>query len=235
MKSENTESEKVGLVYSSSSDEIDKKSISNSNSNNDTTTTLQPPSTTDQSKKNNNRRMEIVSYMAAFFFSMIAMEIALETVSREFSFMDSLAGAVTLFQFGFCFLLPLVISRGRVIQTFPKSFVEVKPYLLLSFLVFGATGLATRSLVYVSYPTKVVFKSAKLIPTMIVSVFLKNAKPYSSWDYLSAALICLGAAGYSYNSSSSEKETPETSLTGKRIFMYIHILSLLLWKFGFYS
>lgn len=164
--------------------------------------------------------------MSTFFFSMIAMELSLETITREFasSLHESLSSAVTLFQFGFCFLLPFLIqnvtgasSKGNRKETisskssssssdFPRSIREIQPYLILSGLIFGATGLGTRALLYVSYPTKVVFKSAKLIPTMIVSSFCgnnKNGQSYQVMDYIAAALISLGAAGYTYKSGSS--------------------------------
>ena len=90
--------------------------------------------------------------IAVFFFAMIAHELAIEAVSTEFSDLESLASSVTLFQFGFCFVLPLIISRGKVCETFPRSVKEALPYVRLSFLVFGSTGLATESLRYVSYP-----------------------------------------------------------------------------------
>ena len=94
----------------------------------------------------------VIIYITVFFFAMIAHELALEAVSSNFPELESLAGSVTLFQFGFCFLLPLIISKGKVLETFPRTFKEVLPYVRLSFLVFGATGAATQSLRYVSYP-----------------------------------------------------------------------------------
>ena len=150
---------------------------------------------------------------------MIGHELALEAASSSFHHLDSLASAVTLFQFGFCFLLPLLTSTKEVCRTFPKSWKATLPYVQLSLLVFGATGLATQSLKYVSYPTKVVFKSAKLIPTMIVSTLIfrgtnKKSK-YGLLDYLAAFLLCVGAAGYSYNSGrGTADEDKQTSVYG---------------------
>ena len=110
---------------------------------------------------------------------------------------------------------------------------QAVPYLKLSLVVAGATALATRSLVYVSYPTKVrrshiqserispssldaglacndysqvVFKSAKLIPTMAVDSCLDHGgsggSKYGWIDYLAAILLCAGAAGFSFAGSS---------------------------------
>jgi len=154
-------------------------------------------------------------YIIVFFFAMIVNGLALEAASTSFSQLDSLASAVTLFQFGFCFVLPFVTSRGAVMRTFPRTFHQAKPYIKLSFLVFGATGFATESLKYVSYPTKVVFKSAKLIPTMVVATAFDPDKTFSCLQYLSAFLICCGACGYSYDSGgTSNREDLHTSYYG---------------------
>mmetsp|Transcript_29709 Transcript_29709/g.45451 ORF Transcript_29709/g.45451 Transcript_29709/m.45451 type:complete len:373 (-) Transcript_29709:79-1197(-) len=146
-----------------------------------------------------------IIFILVFFLAMIGHEIALEAASTSFSQLDSLAAAVTLFQFGFCFILPFVTSRGAVMRTFPRSLREAVPYIKLSLLVFGATGLATESLKYVSYPTKVVFKSTKLIPTMVVATVFTPDKTFSFVDYLSAFLLCCGAGGYSYESGGTSK------------------------------
>lgn len=98
-------------------------------------------------------------------------------------------------------------------QSFPRSFKELWVYIKLSAIVYGATAFATMSLNYegVTYVTKVVFKSAKLIPTMIVGVimdaraessgFSVKKRKYSMWEYGSAFLLCVGAAGFCMSSS----------------------------------
>lgn len=94
-------------------------------------------------------------------------------------------------------------------KSFPKSFKELVIYIKLSAIVYGATACATMSLTYegITYVTKVVFKSAKLIPTMIVGVVMDaraersgasviKDRKYGVLEYLSAVLLCLGAAGF---------------------------------------
>lgn len=173
-------------------------------------------SSTSSSASSSYPLWQVISYMLIFFFMMIGHEVALEAASTSFQQLESLASAVTLFQFGFCFFLPLITSTKEVMRTFPKTFKASLPYIQLSILVFGATGLATQSLKYVSYPTKVVFKSAKLIPTMIVSTFVTRTHrtSYRLLDYLGALLLCLGAAGYSFNNSHSN------NTEGKQTYMY---------------
>jgi len=99
---------------------------------------------------------------------------------------------MTLFEFSSCTLSPFVeifildirLSRGN-----PVSFAA------LSLLVVASMVLATASLAYVSYPVKVVAKSAKLLPTMAVGTLLLGRR-FLSWHYLAAACLCLGLAGF---------------------------------------
>uniref|UniRef100_A0A7S2MJ67 Sugar phosphate transporter domain-containing protein n=1 Tax=Helicotheca tamesis TaxID=374047 RepID=A0A7S2MJ67_9STRA len=154
--------------------------------------------------------IEVGIYMTVFFFGMIFHEIAIEGASENFHDLECLAAALTLFQFGTCFLLPLIVSKGKALETFPRSFKALLPYVGLSILVFGATALATQSLRYVSYPTKIVFKSAKLIPTMVVSTILRTGSKYRAVDYLAAGLLCAGAAGYSYGTEGTDGQHNST-------------------------
>ena len=153
-----------------------------------------------------NMSTEVLVYMVTFFLAMVFMELALEMATTEFGELDALASAVTLFQFGFCLVLPLVQTQGQGIRRFPQTTSELVPYINLSFVIFGATALATRAVKYVSYPTKVIFKSAKLIPTMVMATALQR-KMYTPLEYLSALLLCLGAAGYSFGSASNRSST----------------------------
>ena len=52
----------------------------------------------------------------------------------------------------------------------------------------------------VAYPVKIVFKSSKLIPTMLVSICFFD-KTYSTSDYCSALLLCLGTGLFVYDPS----------------------------------
>jgi adenosine 3'-phospho 5'-phosphosulfate transporter B3 len=147
-------------------------------------------------------QLQVISYMLVFFAAMVGHELALEAATTEFSFVDSIAYSVTLFQFGFCLLLPLLVTQGNALKRFPRSPREALPYVKLSLVVFGATALASQSLKWVTYPTKVVFKSTKLIPTMMVATIMQG-KRYGWLDYLAALLLCVGAAGYAMDSSVS--------------------------------
>lgn len=156
------------------------------------------------------------SLATGFFLCMVIMELALEAASTHYhSSFGSLTSTVTLFQFGFCIGLPMLIEGPtKIARNFPKTVPDALPYVKLSLAVFGATALATHSLHYVSYPTKVVFKSAKLIPTMVVATVMNRATKYSVVDYWAALLLCAGAAGYSWGSGSAATDDHGTSLIG---------------------
>jgi len=61
--------------------------------------------------------MENISNILIFFFAMVLHEIVLEMVSKSFSGFDALAESVTLFQFGFSFGLPFLLSRQTVYRS----------------------------------------------------------------------------------------------------------------------
>lgn len=160
-----------------------------------------------------------LTYMLVFFAAMIAHELAMEAASKEFIELPGFANAVTLVQFAFCFLLPLIVTKGKALNRFPTTLSQLLPYVQLSLVVFGATALASQALVYVTYPTKVVFKSAKLIPTMLVSTCWNKAS-YRWIDYIAALLFCVGAAGYSYSSGGG----PERSTWPGLLLLMISVL-----------
>ncbi len=64
-------------------------------------------------------------------------------------------------------------------------------YPLLTFCLFASSSLSNLSLNYINYPTKVVFRSCKLIPTMLIATIM-NKSVFSSNEYLSAIGISLG-------------------------------------------
>lgn len=113
-----------------------------------------------------------------------------------------------------------------MIRNFPRQWNQLFVYVKLSAVVYGATALATKSLAYpgVTYVTKVVFKSAKLIPTMLVGVIMDarainkgntNVKRhnYTVWDYGSALLLCIGAAGFCMSPKDSSDSSDENLTT----------------------
>jgi adenosine 3'-phospho 5'-phosphosulfate transporter B3 len=64
-------------------------------------------------------------------------------------------------------------------------------YPLLTMCLLASSALSNMSLNYINFPTKVVFRSCKLIPTMVIASFL-HKKIFSIWEYICALAICVG-------------------------------------------
>jgi adenosine 3'-phospho 5'-phosphosulfate transporter B3 len=164
------------------------------------------------------RKYSVFLLGAGFFLGMVLMELLLEYVTasfqHKFASQSSLPASVTLSQFAACFVLPILVKpeAARSISLSPRS-PAVARYAALAVLIFGATGLATASLAYVAYPVKIVFKSTKLIPTMLVS-YLFSGQTYSALDYAAAACLCLGTASFVYHPPSSPGAGAGTSWVG---------------------
>jgi solute carrier family 35 (adenosine 3'-phospho 5'-phosphosulfate transporter), member B3 len=74
-------------------------------------------------------------------------------------------------------------ERGRV--------APLSAYPLLTGCLMASSALSNISLNFINFPTKVVFRSCKLIPTMIIASVL-HKKIFSSLDYFCAAAVCGG-------------------------------------------
>jgi len=159
-------------------------------------------------------RSKVLFFSIVFFLSMVGHELALEAATTEFASLSMIAYWISFIQFGFCLCMPLIVTCGRAGKKFPNSFAKALPYVTLSLVVFGSTALASEALLYVTYPTKVVFKSAKLIPTMMVSTLFFRDKHYNQRHYIAAFLICLGAMGFALDSKITTHYTATTTSAG---------------------
>jgi adenosine 3'-phospho 5'-phosphosulfate transporter B3 len=84
-----------------------------------------------------------------------------------------------------CSYIELVAS-GETIRKSPIS-----SYLTLCFMLILSSAASNISLNYINYPTKVVFRSCKIIPTMSIATCLNNKRVY--WfEYIAGALISVG-------------------------------------------
>lgn len=174
---------------------------------------------------NSNSSFHIGLYSFIFFTSTIVHNLVVEGASEivaSSSFEGSLLGSgATFFQCACCTILPLCLDReiqmNKVWLFRPHTLTmsELRPSLQLTILVMITTNCANLSVAYVSYPTKVVLKSAKLIPTMIISTFFHRNKRFSAKDYIVALCLCIGAAGYSYDPS---KLSTHHSMNGQQYY-----------------
>lgn len=70
-------------------------------------------------------------------------------------------------------------------------------YFFLCFLLLISSAASNIALNYINYPTKVVFRSCKLVPTMIISTFV-NKKRVSNYEYICGALISAGMVLFAF-------------------------------------
>lgn len=67
----------------------------------------------------------------------------------------------------------------------------IKAYPVLTFCLFASSSLSNLSLNFINFPTKVVFRSCKLIPTMLIATII-NKKLFSSSEYVAALAVSFG-------------------------------------------
>lgn len=79
----------------------------------------------------------------------------------------------------------------RYIARETQRVAPLSAYPLLTFCLLSSSSLSNLALNYINFPTKVVFRSCKLVPTMIVASIV-HKKTFSSVEYLCAFCICFG-------------------------------------------
>jgi adenosine 3'-phospho 5'-phosphosulfate transporter B3 len=82
-------------------------------------------------------------------------------------------------------------AERRYIAKEHGRIAPLSAYPLLTMCLLASSALSNMSLNYINFPTKVVFRSCKLIPTMVIASFL-HKKIFSIWEYVCALAICVG-------------------------------------------
>ena len=80
-------------------------------------------------------------------------------------------------------------------------------FILLSALLLASLTMGTIALKWVMYPIKVVIKSSKLLPTMLVGVLILK-KTYQLPHYVAALLLCGGVIGVTFSNSAMAASAP---------------------------
>ena len=141
---------------------------------------------------------------AGVFGSFILHDFLQESIVK--STHGALPLGMTVFEFLACAVCPaleLLVAGRPLFATGgtapPWAFPGLSAFLLAS-MVLGNIALK-----YVSYPVKVVLKSSKLLPAMVMGKFILGKK-YLVFQYLSAMLLCVGVIGCSYADRWVDKE-----------------------------
>eukprot|EP00811_Abedinium_folium_P036530 NODE_9230_length_1438_cov_4.208238.p1 GENE.NODE_9230_length_1438_cov_4.208238~~NODE_9230_length_1438_cov_4.208238.p1 ORF type:complete len:411 (+),score=88.61 NODE_9230_length_1438_cov_4.208238:39-1235(+) len=153
-----------------------------------------------------SRWLRLLFLASIFFVSMASMEVVLECATRRLAGLEgsALGIVMTLGQFLGCCAVALLTKPAGATAEGGEGVVgfisKWLPYGALALLIFGSTGLANIAVSWVQFPVKVVFKSSKLVPVMLVATCMGNSRKYCCWEYLAAVLLCLGIAGFSFRS-----------------------------------
>lgn len=131
---------------------------------------------------------------AGVFATFLLHGIAHEKLCRQYAFSESLF--LTFAQFTGYAALALPTLIGNVRTGMKELHAPMRIYVLTAFGLIMSMTLANIAAVRLSYATKVLFKSSKLIPVMIGNVLFLKKKPKDA-EILSVILIVLGLVGIS--------------------------------------
>ena len=139
----------------------------------------------------NGLRFAPILYATVYFVCMVLVDFTIEGTQNAFPNLKGLPYCMTLFQFSFCFFMPVAISRGKTLANLPTTIAKISPYVVLSLVVFSSNVCKSASARYVSFPTKVIFRSTKLIPVMIVASMMNigQKRSYGRLDFLAALML----------------------------------------------
>jgi len=73
----------------------------------------------------------------------------------------------------------------------------MKSYVILSFLTSCGMGFTNWSLNYLSYPARIIFKSAKSLPTMAIESILPPRKRFTFTEFVAVILLTVGIGFFS--------------------------------------
>lgn len=125
-----------------------------------------------------------------FFLSMVGHDYLQELLTRTYAFQSGIL--MTAVEFAACAVGPAVAVHARRGGGGFAHVHSIRAYALLVGCVLATATLANVALQFVSFPLKVVFKNAKLIPTMLLGAAVGSGRRYSCKDYAAAALLCAG-------------------------------------------
>jgi adenosine 3'-phospho 5'-phosphosulfate transporter B3 len=116
-----------------------------------------------------------------------------ESISR----MDGFQGLGSILGYMEVFGVMVFSFLERVISGKHERTVAASSYAYLTLCLLGSSYLSTVGLDYINYPTKVVFRSCKLIPTMAVALIM-HKQGFSLTEVTCAIAICAGLAMFAF-------------------------------------
>jgi len=89
-----------------------------------------------------------------------------------------------------CAFIEMLCARGEL-GNIMKPQSPIYNYFGLSFLTFAGMYFTNWGLEYLTYPTRIIFKSAKPIPTMALEA-LYVGKRFTNYEYLEVLILTVG-------------------------------------------
>jgi solute carrier family 35 (adenosine 3'-phospho 5'-phosphosulfate transporter), member B3 len=90
-----------------------------------------------------------------------------------------------------CFAERQVYLQSDPNSEYGQRKAPLSAYPMLTLCLLSSSALSNLSLNYINFPTKVVFRSCKLIPTMVIASIL-HRKIFSGTEYICATMACVG-------------------------------------------
>lgn len=143
------------------------------------------------------QQMVLLSFAMFLFFGMhnVLQEAIVNLLANSSSTSsNSKADGTIMLGFAECTGVLFFSYLERVHVAKERGFHRVAPlkaYPLLTLCLFASSSLCNMSLSYINFPTKVVFRSCKLVPTMIIATIV-NKRIFASYEYVCALSICAG-------------------------------------------
>jgi len=141
------------------------------------------------------QQMILLSVAMFLFFGMHnVLQEAIVNLLSTTSSSNAKADCTIMLGFAECTGVLFFSYLERVHVAKERGFHRVAPlkaYPLLTLCLFASSSLCNMSLSYINFPTKVVFRSCKLVPTMIIATIV-NKRIFASYEYVCALAICAG-------------------------------------------
>mmetsp|Transcript_26370 Transcript_26370/g.56056 ORF Transcript_26370/g.56056 Transcript_26370/m.56056 type:complete len:462 (+) Transcript_26370:141-1526(+) len=147
------------------------------------------------------QQMILLSFLMFLFFGMHnILQEAIVNLLNNSETLNAEDGTGTkanrTFMLGYAEVIGVLVFSylERVHLTNEGGLARVAPlraYPLLTACLFASSSLSNLSLSYINFPTKVVFRSCKLVPTMIIATIV-NQRVFKSHEYVCALSICAG-------------------------------------------
>jgi solute carrier family 35 (adenosine 3'-phospho 5'-phosphosulfate transporter), member B3 len=135
----------------------------------------------------------IIFYGVAFFIMLFIHDALQELLMKRVG--SSGGSFLAILDCVACFLGPLYLEPSILSKIFQRNSPGRQDFLRITFLVYGSVGFSSIALGSVAFPLKVVIKSCKLVPTMVVAgIFM--GKKFPTRDYFFAIMLCIGLAGF---------------------------------------